>query len=114
MKNTNIKLLLGLLFSLFLISFISASVSVLTPASSATVSASASWNASGTAFGNIMNCTIWVGSSSLTANTTMIAMNKTSNSSANALWLNGAFDSTQFEDANDYQVLAQCTNLTNV
>ena len=109
-----------ILLSIFFLSLISATVTTLTPASSATISATATWNASGTVgFWNMMNCSLWGSSVALTANTTSVLLQTVSNNSAtgggaNATWLNGSFVTSTFEDGNDYQLFTQCNNLSNI
>ena len=108
------KLLLALLFSIVLFaSLASATATLVTPASSATVSGTTvAWNASFSSFANPMNCSVYVSSPS-TANTTAVNISTSTNSSVNAVFINGTFNSNLVEDSNDYSVYASCVNQTS-
>jgi len=115
-KQKNIKknlLLLVGLFSIFLfISLISATTTLVAPASSSTaVGGSVFWNASFTDFANALNCSLYA-SSSLTANSSAIVIATATNESVNADYIKGTFNSILLEDANNYVFYAICINET--
>lgn len=109
------KSVIPILFALSLFAFlgaVSAAPTLVTPASSATVSgASVVWNASNGTIIGVTSCSLWVKSVS-TANSTYVNVSTAANASANALYINGTFDSSTFEDSNDYSMLVTCSNST--
>lgn len=108
-----------LLLSVFFLSLISATVTLNVPASSATViggnTTHAVWNATsdgGSSFHGILNCTIFGKSVALTANTTYVNLNVTTNSSLNQSSFQAVFNSSSLEDGTDYSFYTSCRNNT--
>ena len=108
------SLLLSLVFALFLVGFVSATVTLVSPASG-------SYNNGATVLVNVTNssefdhpenCTLW-GNSTSTANSSTVALVTVTNSTAGALFVNGTtFDTTIIEDASTWDVFASCWNLS--
>lgn len=111
--NKNVGILF--LVAIFAVSLVSATVTLIAPASSGTVSgATYETNASisGVSFHQVTNCTIYGRSASLTANTTFVNLNVTNNESSNQTQFLGSFNSSELEDGSDYIFYATCMNVS--
>lgn len=113
MVTKNNQAIFSLIAFTFLFAFSLALVSgaVVSPATSATVSGTIVLNATNASLPDMVNCT-WTAGSSLSANTSA-SLGTFTNESANPLNINGTFDTTTLEDANDYTFTAVCTNSTS-
>ncbi|MGC9310063.1 MAG: hypothetical protein ACP5D2_05215 [Candidatus Nanoarchaeia archaeon] len=112
-KFQKTTLLVGTLFLLVILaSFVSAATTLNVPASDSTISGTADLNATSDSLTDMLNCTFYA-KSDLTANSTFSSIGTITNSTASATVINGTFDSTILEDANDYQFYAQCFNATD-
>lgn len=112
MRDKNKALLLfGItLFSMFLVGMVSAAPTLVTPATSSSVNgATVSWNVTNGTLNEMVNCSIYLSSSS-TANSTATNVSTGANVTASATNITGTFDSTILEDSNDYSIYASCTN----
>jgi len=109
-RNKVIFLLLGITFLLSMY-VVSAGVSITVPSASTTIAGTVSFNVTNSsAFDEMMNCTIYL-KSSLTANSSWASMGYFYNDTL--FNVNGTFDSTAFEDSDDYIINATCRNSTN-
>jgi hypothetical protein len=99
----------------FFVGFVSATVTLVTPATSGTVTSNTTtMNATNSSsFGYPVNCTFWAQSTS-TANSSYVAVGTFTNYTAGALFINGTLNSTYLEDSNDYQFKASCWNISGV
>lgn len=106
------EVLFGLiLLTAFLFSIVGVLGAVVAPATSATVSGTFILNATNASLPDMVNCTFSAGST-LTANTSVV-LGTFTNATSNPLNINGTFDSTTLEDANNYIITAVCTNSSN-
>ncbi len=107
--NKNNVLVLGIVFALlFCVSLVSATISLDLPSASSTISGIVVLNVTNsTGFDEMVNCTIYAGSS-LTSNTTWTEIGFFVNDTLDNV--NGTFDSSILEDATDYVLNASCTN----
>lgn len=112
MKDRN-KILFGLFFLFGILAslgFVSATVSIDLPAQGATLTGTFIINVTNqTGFDTMNNCTFTIGSS-LTANTSVTIGTFDNDTLFN---VNGTYDSTLLEDANDYILSASCVNSTS-
>jgi hypothetical protein len=101
------------LFALiFALALVSASPTLVSPASSATISgATVLLNATNGTLSEILNCTFYASSPS-TANSTAVSIGSAVNESASDLDINMTFNSAILEDSNDYSIYASCWNAT--
>lgn len=112
MKNKINLVLVLAIFSVLSVMSVNATISLVSPANSATVSGTYILNATNvtTTFDQIANCTFYA-KSSLTANSSWTSLGTFNNDSL--ISVNGTFDSTILEDANNYIFNATCRNSSN-
>jgi len=112
MKKINLAILVAVIL-VTVLPFVSAGCSVQSPASSSTIGGSGVLlNVTTTGSEGFLNCTFYAKSSS-TANSSYSEIATFSNETGSTPNINGTFNSSIFEDSNDYVFNATCTNSSN-